>query len=73
MKSPFIRWSCGIFAILGLPLGVFVTIESGSPLAGLGSTITVVLVGLLVCNKDIIREYKEKKGFRPKNNGDISP
>ncbi len=61
MKSPFIRWACGIFAILGLPLGVIVTIESGNPLRGLGSTIIVVLVGLLVCNKDIIREYKENK------------
>jgi transketolase C-terminal domain/subunit len=44
-----------------LPLGVIVTIESGSALAGLGSAIAVVLVGLLVCNKDIIREYKESK------------
>jgi hypothetical protein len=61
MKNPFIRWSCGIFAILGLPLGVIVTIESGSPLAGLGSAITVILVGLLVCNKDIIRDYRESK------------
>ena len=61
MKSPFINWSCGIFAILGLPLGVIVTIESGSALAGLGSAIAVVLVGLLVCNNDIIREYKENK------------
>jgi hypothetical protein len=61
LKSPFISWSCGIFTILGLPLGVIVTIESGSALAGLGSAIAVVLVGLLVCNKDIIREYKESK------------
>ena len=67
MKSPFIRWSCGIFAILGLPLGVIVTIESGSPLTGLGSTITVVLVGLLVCKKDIIREYKDNKKAAKKN------
>jgi len=61
MKSPFIRWSCGIFAILGLPLGMFTAIESGSPLAGLFGTITVVLVGLLVCKKDIIREYRDRK------------
>jgi hypothetical protein len=61
MKSPLIRWACGIFAILGLPLGVFVTIESGSPAAGLVSTLAGVLVGLLVCNKDILREYKEGK------------
>ena len=61
MKSPFIRWSCGMFAILGLPLGVFAAIESGSPLAGLVGTLTVVLVGLLVCKKEIIREYKDRK------------
>jgi hypothetical protein len=61
MKSPFFRWACGIFAILGLPLGMFVIVESGSPLAGLGSAIAVVLVGLLVCRKDIVREYKQNK------------
>lgn len=61
MKNPFISWSCGIFAILGLPLGVFVTLESGSPAVGLVSAITVVVVGLLVCNKDIMREYRERK------------
>ena len=61
MKSPFIRWSCGIFVILGLPLGMFVTFESGSPLTGLVSAIAVVLVGLLVCEKDIVRDYKDKK------------
>lgn len=61
MKSPFFRWSCGIFAILGLPLGMFVAFESGSLLAGLGSAITVVLVGLLVCEKDIVREHKQNK------------
>ena len=66
MKSPFIRWSCGIFAILGLPLGVFATFESGSPLAGLVSAGTVVLVGLLVCKKDIVREYKENKKISAK-------
>jgi len=66
MKSPLIRWSCGIFVILGLPLGVFVILDSGSPLAGLGSTILVVLVGLLVCNKDIIRDYKEGKRISAK-------
>ncbi len=61
MKSPFIRWSCGIFAILGLPLGMLVAFESGSPLAGFGSAIAVVFVGLLVCEKDIVRDYKENK------------
>ena len=61
MKSPIIRWSCGIFAILGLPLGMLVTFESGNPLAGLGSAIAVVFVGLLVCEKDIVRDYKNKK------------
>jgi len=61
MKSPLIRWSCGIFAILGLPIGVFTAIEYGSPQAGLVGMIAVVLVGLLVCKQDIIREYKESK------------
>ena len=61
MKSPLIRWSCGMFAILGLPIGVFTAIEYGSPLAGLVGMITVVLVGLLVCKQDIIREYKDRK------------
>ena len=66
MKSLFMRWACGIFAILGLPLGVFVAIESGSAPAGLVSAVTVVLVGLLVCNKDIMREYKESKKLSAK-------
>ncbi len=61
MKSPFLRWACGILIILGIPLGLMVTMESGSPLAGLGSAITVVVVGLLVCKKDIVREYKKGK------------
>jgi hypothetical protein len=50
-----------MFAILGLPIGVFTAIEYGSPLAGLVGMITVVLVGLLVCKQDIIREYKDRK------------
>ena len=60
------RWACGLFVILGLPLGVFVTIESGSPPAGLVSAVSVVLVGLLVCNKDIMREYKGIKNLSAK-------
>ena len=66
MKSPFIRWACGIFAILGLPLGVFVTVESGSPPAGAVSALAVVVVGLLACNKEIVREYKEGKKISAK-------
>lgn len=61
MKSPLFRWVCGLFAILGLPMGVFVTLESGSPPAGLISALAVAVVGLLVCNKEIIREYREGK------------
>ena len=66
MKSPFMRWACGLFAILGMPMGVFVTLESGSPLVGLVSTIAVVLVALLVCKKDIVREYKDSKRISAK-------
>ena len=66
MKSPIINWACGILAILGLPLGVIVALSSGSLLIGFTSTITVVLVVLLACRKDIIREYNEKKAHAPK-------
>jgi len=55
-----------MFAILGLPLGVFTAIEYGNPLAGLVGMIAVVLVGLLVCKKDIIREYKQSRRISAK-------
>ena len=71
MKNPFVRWACGIFAILGLPLGVITTMESGSPLAGLVSAVTVVVVGLLVCHKEIVRDYKENRRPRQKNSGHV--
>ncbi len=66
MKSPILNWACGILAILGLPLGVIVAFSSGSPLAGFVSMITVVLVVLLACHKDIIREYDKKNTHPPK-------
>ncbi len=66
MKSPILNWTCGIAAVLGLPLGVIVAFSSGSPLSGFVSTITVVLVVLLACRKDIIREYREKTPHLPK-------
>ncbi len=66
MKSPILNWACGILAILGLPLGVIVAFSSGSLLAGFVSTITVVLVVLLACYKDIIREYDKKNTHPPK-------
>lgn len=59
MKSPILNWTCGIVAVLGLPLGVIVALAYGSLVAGLGSMITVVCVGMLVCRKDILREYHQ--------------
>jgi hypothetical protein len=61
MKSPILSWFCGLGAILGLPLGLIVALKSGSPLAGLGSMITAVLIGLLVCRKEIIQEHIERR------------
>ncbi len=60
-ESPFLCWAFGIMAVLGVPLGLIVAFESKSPLKGLGSMIAVALIGLLVCRKEIIREYKENK------------
>ncbi len=58
MKNTLWGWACGMAAILGLPLGCIVAVESGSPLSGLGSFITVLLIGLWVCRKEILREYR---------------
>jgi len=66
MKSPVLNWSCGIIAVLGLPLGVIVSFSSGSLRAGFVSMITVVLVVMLACYKDIIREYDRKNTYTPK-------
>lgn len=66
MKSPVLNWSCGIIAVLGLPLGVIVAFSSGSLLAGFVSIITVVLVVMLACYKDIIREYDRNNTYAPK-------
>ena len=60
MKSPILNWTCGIIAVLGLPLGVIVAFSSGSLLAGFVSMTTVVLVVMLACYKDIIQEYDKK-------------
>jgi hypothetical protein len=60
MKSPILNWICGSALILGLPLGVICAISAGSFLVGLFHMGTVVLVVLLACRKDIIREYNEK-------------
>jgi hypothetical protein len=65
MKSPILNWTCGIIAILGLPLGVIVACSSGSPLAGFVSMITVVLFVMLACYKDILREYDKKNTHAP--------
>ena len=61
MKSPILKWICGSALILGFPLGVLCVFSSGSILVGFISMVTVVLVVLLACRSDIIREYKEKK------------
>jgi hypothetical protein len=66
MKSPILNWACGILAIMGLPLGVIVAFSSGSPLAGFVSMIMVVLVVLLACHEDIIREYDKNNKHSPK-------
>jgi len=60
-KNPFLCWACGIVAVLGVPLGLIATFESKSLLAGLGYMIVAVLIGLLVCRKEIIREYNERR------------
>lgn len=60
MKSPILNWICGSALVLGLPLGVLCVFSSGSLLVGIVSMVTVVLVVLLACRKDIIREYNEK-------------
>jgi hypothetical protein len=63
MKSPILNWICGSALILGLPLGVICAISAGSFLVGLFHMGTVVLVVLLACRKEIIREYNEKSIF----------
>lgn len=61
MRSPILNWTCGIVAVLGLPLGVIVALSYGSLLTGLGSMIIVVFVVILICRKDILREYHQRK------------
>jgi hypothetical protein len=63
MKNPILNWICGSALILGLPLGVICAISAGSFLVGLFHMGTVVLVVLLACRKEIIREYNEKSIF----------
>jgi hypothetical protein len=60
MKSPILNWICGIALVVGLPLGVLCIFSSGSFLVGIASMVTVILVVLLACWEDIIREYKDK-------------
>jgi hypothetical protein len=63
MKSPILNWICGSALILGLPLGVICAISAGNFLVGLFHMGTVVLVVLLACRKEIIRENNEKSIF----------
>ena len=60
MKSPMLNWICGSALVSGLPLGVLCGFSSGSFLVGLVHMVTVVLVVLLACRNDIIREHNEK-------------
>jgi hypothetical protein len=60
MRSPVLNWACGIIAVFGFPLGVIVALSYGSLLAGFGSMIIVVCVVMLVCRKEIIREYQQR-------------
>jgi hypothetical protein len=53
-----------------VPLGVIVAITKGSPLAGFGSLIAVVVIGLLVCRKEVIGEYKERRGTSAQDRND---
>jgi hypothetical protein len=46
---------------MGLPLGLIVAITAGSALAGFGSMIVAVFIGLLVCRKEILGEYSETR------------
>ena len=61
MKSPILNWTCGLMPVIGLPIGLIVALETGNPLAGLVGMIAVVLIGLLACHKDIIKEYKQRE------------
>ncbi len=61
MKSPFLCWTCGLAVVIGLPLGLLVAIAEGSPLVGLGSMIAVVCIGLFVCRKEVIGEYRKRR------------
>jgi F0F1-type ATP synthase assembly protein I len=67
MTNAILGWIFGIAVILGLPLGCIVAVESGSPLSGLGSLITVLLIGFLVCRKEILREYMNARKQNSRN------
>lgn len=60
-KSPFLCWAGGLAVVIGIPLGLIVAIARHSLLAGLGSMIAVVFIGLLACRKEVIGEYEESR------------
>ena len=60
MKSPLLKWLIGGALVLGCPLGVFCFISSGSLIKGILSVVTVVLIVLLACRREIMSEYIEK-------------
>lgn len=70
MNRCMLNWSIGLAVVIGLPLGLFVAIESGNLLAGFGSIIAVVFIGLLVCREDIIRDYCEIEESRHEKSKD---
>ena len=59
MKSPIINWICASTLLVGLPLGLLCVFSSGSLLDGFVGLVTIVLVVLLACRKDIVKEYNE--------------
>ena len=61
MESPILKWIFGSALVLGCPLGVLCALSSGSFLEGIVGMVTVVLVVLLACRRDIIREYNDGK------------
>lgn len=70
MNRCMLNWLCGLAVVIGLPLGLLVAIESGNLLAGFGSMIAVVFIGLLACREDIIRDYCEIEESRHEKSKD---
>lgn len=61
MKSPIINWTCGLMPIIGLPTGIIIAMQTGSLMKGLAGMFAIVLIGLLACRTDILKEYRKKR------------